>query len=57
MALRDRQDDDGGTASKANLYEAQMVAKTVEYLLLQGYQPDQVNTRWCVGVGAWRPHK
>ncbi|CAN0512661.1 unnamed protein product, partial [Laminaria digitata] len=40
-SLRQRQDD-GGTASKVNRYEVGMVAKTVRYLLLQGYEPDQV---------------
>lgn len=37
-----RQQDDGGTASKVNQYEVDMVVKTVRYLLLQGYEPDQV---------------
>ena len=40
--MRQRQDN-GGTASKVNGYEIRMV-KTVWYLLLQGYQPDQVIT-------------
>lgn len=40
-SMRQRQDD-GVSASKINGYEVRMVAKTVKYLLLQGYQPDQV---------------
>lgn len=42
--MRQRQDD-GMTASKVNGYEVRMVAKTVKYLLLQGYKPDQVRCR------------
>ena len=37
-----KRQDDGGTASKVNRYEVDMVVKTVRYLLLQGYDPDQV---------------
>lgn len=39
--MRQRQDD-GVSVSKVNRYEVRMVAKTVKYLLLQGYEPDQV---------------
>ncbi|CAM9548526.1 unnamed protein product, partial [Hapterophycus canaliculatus] len=40
-SMRQRQDD-GTTASKINGYEVRMVAKTVTYLLLQGYKPEQI---------------
>lgn len=43
-SMRQRQND-GVSASKVNGYEVQMVAKTVKYLLLQGYEPDQVRRR------------
>ncbi|CAN0163486.1 unnamed protein product, partial [Ectocarpus sp. 4 AP-2014] len=40
-SMRQRQDD-GVSVSKVNGYEVRMVAKTVKYLLLQGYEPDQI---------------
>lgn len=43
-SMRQRQDD-GVSASKVNGYEVRMVANTVKYLLLQGYEPDQVRAR------------
>ena len=55
-AMRQRQDD-GVSASKVNGHEVRMVAKTVKYLLLQGYEPDQVRVHaqpeaWGRLVGA-----
>ncbi|CAM9360644.1 unnamed protein product [Ectocarpus sp. 12 AP-2014] len=41
VSMRQRQDD-GVSVSKVNGYEVRMVAKTVKYLLLQGYEPDQI---------------
>lgn len=40
-SMRQRQDEAGG-ASKVNRFEVAMAAKTAGYLLLQGYEPDQV---------------
>lgn len=40
-SMRQRQEE-AGSASKVNCYEVAMVAKTAEYLMLQGYEPDQV---------------
>ncbi len=57
--MRQRQDD-GMTASKVNGYEVRMVAKTVRYLLLQGYKPDQVRCHHRTGsvfaIGCGRAH-
>lgn len=45
-----QQQDDGVSASKVNTFEVRMVAKTVKYLLLQGYKPDQVCTAGNQGI-------